>query len=95
MNETPNAMGNISLRWMVRQVLGANCGIKFDIPALMKARLDLSPEPSQTEIELDLVDSLQPLHDPLHRSPLWWPLEVIPLTWSWQDPEGEWHRELG
>jgi len=88
-------MGNISLRWMVRQVLGASCGIKFDIPALMKARLDLSPEPSQTEIELDLVDALQPLHDPLRRSPIWWPLELIPLTWSWQDPEGEWHREFG
>ena len=39
---------------------------------------------------LDAVDALQPLHDQLKAQPMWWILEVIPLTFTWQNAKGVW-----
>jgi len=36
------SLGNVSLRWMVKQVILAKCGIKFDAAALRKAGIDIS-----------------------------------------------------
>ncbi|EKM49551.1 uncharacterized protein PHACADRAFT_265089 [Phanerochaete carnosa HHB-10118-sp] len=36
-NDTPHALSDISLRWMVRQVVQAQCGIAFDSDALRRA----------------------------------------------------------
>ena len=35
------------------------------------------------------LDATQPIHDELKLQPLWWLLEIIPLTYSWQDEEGK------
>jgi len=38
--------------------------------------------------------SLQPTHD-LLKNPMWWILEMFPMQYSWQGPDGAWHRKLG
>ena len=43
--------------------------------------------------ELDAEDAiLGDIHDQLHRQPLWWILEVLPVRRSWQQPQGVWHH---
>ena len=43
--------------------------------------------------ELDAEDALLgQIHDELHRQPLWWILEFLPVRRSWQQPPGEWHH---
>jgi len=39
-DNVPHSLGNISLRWMVKQVILSRCGIKFDAKALEKAHID-------------------------------------------------------
>ena len=50
-----------------------------------------TPESSQDKAE-DTEDATKPLYDGLRKQPLWWILEVIPLPFSWQDAEGQWHK---
>lgn len=96
-----NELGNISLRWMVKEVMKTQCGILFDEAALKRSRIprhvfpagviDL-PSSNNLDGVHDNEDALEPLHDELKASPLWWLLELLPLSYSWQDPEGVWHR---
>ena len=44
---------------------------------------------------LDAVDVAQPIQDELKRMPLWWILEIMPMTYVWQDKDGAWHRTFG
>ena len=37
------------------------------------------------------MDALEPMHDQLKANVLWWLLEIIPLSYEWQDKDGEWH----
>ncbi|PPQ80444.1 hypothetical protein CVT25_001771 [Psilocybe cyanescens] len=92
-NDTINSLANISLRWMVREAMTSSCNIKFDAGALKRANIELDLEPSVPELEMDAVDALEPIHDSLKLSPLWWLLEIIPLQYSWQDAKGVWHRK--
>jgi len=49
------SLGNISLRWMVKQVTLSRCGIKFDAAALKRADIDVSTttpaDPTQQTME--------------------------------------------
>ncbi|KAG6816825.1 hypothetical protein H0H87_002668 [Tephrocybe sp. NHM501043] len=110
----PHSLANISLRWMVRQVQKAHCGIMFDAQAMERAGIPLmvfadidtlvvkSPDVelpptspiNEIEEEEDAQDALEPINDQLKANPMWWVLENIPLTYSWQDPECVWHRKL-
>jgi len=49
------SLGNVSLRWMVKQVVLSECGIKFDAEALREADIDVSTivpaGPSQQTME--------------------------------------------
>ena len=49
------SLGNISLRWMVKQVVLSKCGIKFDATALREADIDASSiglaSPTQQTVE--------------------------------------------
>lgn len=38
-NDTPHALADISLRWLVREVAAAQCGIQFDSDALARASI--------------------------------------------------------
>ncbi|KAF6754906.1 hypothetical protein DFP72DRAFT_897990 [Ephemerocybe angulata] len=92
-NDAKNCLSNIPLRWMVRQAIASGSGIKFDPEALEKASIDLQATGSKGELdELDKVDALQPLHDSLKATPIWWILEIMPMTYVWQDREGVWHK---
>lgn len=96
LNSVPHSLANITLSWMVRQVIDSQCGILFDEAAL--ARLSLpSPYPSQPNSSepLDTIDALQPLHDELVLTKIWWLLEIIPWRYSWQDADGTWHHSSG
>jgi len=49
------SLGDISLRWMVKQVILSQCGIRFDAGALRRADIDVSnivfPDPTQPTVE--------------------------------------------
>ncbi|KAF8885707.1 hypothetical protein CPB84DRAFT_1850310 [Gymnopilus junonius] len=92
-NTTTDSLADIPLRWMVREALNSSCGLQFDPDALTRANINLDLEPSTAELELDLADAVEPLHDELKLDPLWWLLEIVPLSYSWQDAQGVWHRE--
>ncbi|KAJ3806444.1 hypothetical protein F5876DRAFT_50024 [Lentinula aff. lateritia] len=89
-NSTKQCLSNISLRWMVRQVMESQCGIKFNENASMQ--LEIHFEPIQVSWKsLDTLDSLQPLHDALVQNPAWWLLEILPMKTRYQDADCRWH----
>ncbi|CAL1713203.1 unnamed protein product [Somion occarium] len=187
---TKYSLANITLRWMVRQVVLSQCGINFDNEALNRARIpnsvftgvgfpvtpplsnsnstanpamrqtQLHPEdptrlviktgssssnqsepnddpalpsssssdganpfssPKMKEKDLpsappalaveavesfgtdvnissivnDPEDAISPEHDQLKQNPFWWLLEIIPLSSSYQDGKGKWHKKFG
>ena len=92
--ETRN-LANISLRWMVREIVASGCGIKFDPAALERAKIELVVEPNINQILMNDTDALTPIHDELKRRKLWWLLEILPLHFSWQDSEGAWRKTHG
>ncbi|KAJ7364923.1 hypothetical protein DFH08DRAFT_279685 [Mycena albidolilacea] len=96
------SLSDITLRWMVRQIMASTCGIQFDKAALERAAISpiLSPEASSVaaspeEQGVDDADSSEPLHDDLTGFSLWRLLEILPLTWSVQDVKGAWHTKFG
>lgn len=79
---------------MVREVIACGCGAIFDASALSHAKLNLGPEPTTSDIEMDSIDdddALKPLHDELQINVLWWSLEIFPFPYSWQDINNVWH----
>ncbi|KAL4250658.1 hypothetical protein ABKN59_005360 [Abortiporus biennis] len=54
---------------------------------------DKSSDNDSTTTQPD-IDALQPIYDQLKIDPLWWLLEIIPLTYSYQDGKGVWHKKL-
>jgi hypothetical protein len=91
MNKDRNSLSHISLRWMVREILRSTCGIRFSPEALVLLALD-------SMAQLDTIDALEPIHDDLigsFRERLWWILEIIPMTHTWQDSQGVWHKKFG
>jgi hypothetical protein len=100
-NQTQHSLANITLQWMVREVIASECGILFDNAALARYHIPPNVGPLLQEIqntpaepEFDPVDAVQPLDDELVRNPLWWILEIIPMMFSWQDGDGAWHKKI-
>ncbi|KAG6830582.1 hypothetical protein H0H92_016033 [Tricholoma furcatifolium] len=103
----PRSLANISLRWMVRQVQQSNCGIQFDDKALERAGIspfeftdeemkdpdfNVADATREAEADNDVDDAVDSLHDQLIAQPLWWILELLPTSFTWQDDAGYWHR---
>lgn len=93
-----NSLGNISLRWMVHEVMKSQCGILFDELALKRASIPgvfpgIPAEENPVLQALEERDALQPTHDELKRNALWWLLEITPLPYFWQDADGVWLKE--
>lgn len=42
---------------------------------------------------LDQADCVDPIHDELKLSPMWWLLEMLPMPYSWQDADGVWQKK--
>lgn len=81
-DDVEQSLSNISLRWMVREVVRCGFGIIFDASALSRAKINVEPA---AEREMDFIDALEPLHDVLRTNVLWWLLEIFPFSYSWQD----------
>ncbi|EAU86154.2 hypothetical protein CC1G_03365 [Coprinopsis cinerea okayama7 len=94
-NSQTQNLGNISLRWMVREILASGCGILFDLDAMARANIRVRLEPSASELILDDADALQDIHDELKRRKAWWLLEILPLHHTWQDAKGVWRKNYG
>ena len=67
------SLGDISLRWMVKQVILSQCGIRFDDDALRRADIDISTigldAPTQLDVKVELeVESGPALPTPLASS---------------------------
>ena len=94
---TIHCLAHIPLRWMVQEVIKSQCGILFNELALERAVIHIPPvgEPSENgpaPVDCDSVDALQPLDDELKKQPLWWILELLPLSYVYQDEKCVWHR---
>lgn len=90
-NDVEQSLSNISLRWMVREIVAAGLGDVFDASALARAKINLEPEPTISEIEMDSTDALEALHDALWSNILWWLIEPLPFPYSLQDRNNVWH----
>jgi len=131
-----HSLADISLRWMVKQVILSQCGIRFDAAALRKSDIDVStiilagatqsiakqffgreteagsssPGSSGEEgsgehmirkKDADIQtwprdqDALADMHDQLKSQPMWWPLELMPMKFTWQEADGTWKSEWG
>lgn len=124
-NDTKLSLSDVTLRWMVREVVLAQCAVEFDKAALVRANIpesifkppmtvpaepdakgnpdsDLPPgsNPGSSSGSgsgsdpLDVEqDALQPIHDALTETPLWWLLEIIPASCTFQDASGNWVKK--
>ncbi|EMD39907.1 hypothetical protein CERSUDRAFT_81231 [Gelatoporia subvermispora B] len=123
-NTTKKCLSNITLYWMMREVVEAQCGISFDSAALLRENIPDSILAGSTQDPTDGttitspplptssglgdsasgdttksgvqtpqsgIDALQPIHDELKEDILWWLLEIIPTSYTWQDASGKWH----
>lgn len=92
-NEDPHSLGDIPLRWMIRQVLESKCGILFQDHALdaLQLNIDAPANPEPVLSNIDAADALEPLHDELVLRKSWWLLEILPMKYSWQDTDCNWH----
>jgi hypothetical protein len=113
-NSSPNSLSNISLRWMVQEIVRANCGILFDYDAFEQCGIpitigkDIYPPTSLaadresrsgndidnggvvTEYQADAVDVAQPMHDQLKKNLLWWILEIMFTSYTYQNEQNKW-----
>ncbi|KAH8993945.1 hypothetical protein EDB92DRAFT_1795941 [Lactarius akahatsu] len=88
---TPDSVGhslaNIPLRWMIREVMRAECGIQFDLNAF--ARWNIPND------RADALDIVQPIHDDLGAAPVWWLLEIVPTQFTYQNAQDRWISSWG
>jgi hypothetical protein len=100
-----HSLSNISLRWMIQELMRSDCGVLFDFAAfdrwdIPQAIVQQDKCPSGTTSDngpgaggnaVDAPDAVEKIHDQLKRQPLWWILEILPLKYVYQDDDGKWH----
>jgi hypothetical protein len=80
---------------MVREIVKSQCGILFEDDALERASIELEIDEDAATKTLDNIDALEPIYDQLKLNPLWWILEILPMTFTWQDASGKWQSTFG
>jgi hypothetical protein len=89
---------------MVEQIVRSEVPIHFDyagfarwhIPTSIGLDKPLSPPQggaASTDEEAssqDAKDAVQPITDELFKNPLWWIVEILPLSYTYQNPRGDW-----
>ena len=90
-NDVEQSLSDITLRWMVHEVIASGLGYIFEASALARAEINLESEPTIPEKDMDMTDALEPTHDNLRSLILWWLLEILPLPYSSQDANNVWH----
>lgn len=66
----------------------------ISLPRNDRGRSRSSERRVETEEERMSKDALAPMHDQLKERMLWWMLEGVPFSCSWQDTEGNWHKKF-
>ncbi|KAH8992428.1 hypothetical protein EDB92DRAFT_1797303 [Lactarius akahatsu] len=91
-NSVAHSLANIPLRWMMQEIIRADCGILFDFDAFARWDIpitigrDLYPHVS-SQAGGNIV---QPTHDQLKAVPAWWLLEIIPTSYTYQNMKDKW-----
>jgi hypothetical protein len=91
-DSTPAMLGNVPLRWMVRQFRASGLPISWRADALKDLGVD---DPVECR-RRDDIDCKAPVNDSLGLKGnwSWWILECFPLTYAYQDNNGRWKRGL-
>jgi hypothetical protein len=90
---------------MIEQIVGAECPIMFDqdafarwnIPVAIAQQGYSSPSNGQggdgdgaDGDQQDAQDVVQPIDDELKRNPMWWLLEIMPMSYTFQNAQDKW-----
>jgi hypothetical protein len=104
LNAAPYILANIPLRWMIEQIVRSGVPIRFDdsafarwnIPTSIVHDKPLSPPQggaASTDEEAspqEAQDAVQRITDELFKNPLWWIVEILPLSYTYQNPQNQW-----
>lgn len=100
-DEEKHALANIPLRWMIEEVVRAQCQISFDHGALERLGVPptVKPEYPAAPVNQDgtgghsderhAQDAVQRMSDELKKAPLWWILEILPTSYTRRNKNGE------
>jgi len=96
-DNVPRSLGDITLRWMVKELIQSGLPVEWNKGALEELYGDeldeaLGKIPPTATSKLDAYDAKAPIHDDL-KYPVWWTFELPPLSWTWQDIKGNWYRQ--
>ncbi|KAI0248361.1 hypothetical protein BJV78DRAFT_1131702 [Lactifluus subvellereus] len=100
-DDSEHALSNISLRWMIRELVDAGYKDLFSSEVLAEKNLLQPPAPlsqlmpQNSGRNNDIIDSqdsddLKKIRDPLRRCPVWWTIEVFPTRFSFIDSNNRW-----
>lgn len=107
LNTAPHSLANISLCWMIEQIVQSNTHILFNYDAFPRWNIPTSigyhpPEGKgdSTSNNGDVAalyaeDATQPLTDELLKKPLWWILEILPMLYTYQNAQTKWVSTFG
>ncbi|KAI9444533.1 hypothetical protein H4582DRAFT_1806636 [Lactarius indigo] len=87
-----HSLANIPLRWMIQEVMRAECSIQFDLQAFARWNIPVTIGPDPRADALDIV---QTIHDDLKDVPVWWLLEIIPTPLTYQNAQDKWVTSWG
>ena len=92
---------------MIEQLVCSRCQILFryenfasrEVSTIIGQDRRFTPLPGVLSAEdanaLDAQDALQPITYELSKKPLWWILELLPTTYTFQDMQGKWVTTFG
>lgn len=92
-DDTKYSLGDVSLAWMLREIMMSQCGILFNQERLMEQGFRISAFADQSNSTGD-SNAVQPIYDTLHTPGVrifWWILELLPTKYNYQDSDGVWH----
>jgi hypothetical protein len=88
---------------MIKQIVQSDTQILFDFDAFSRWNIPTSigqdPPPqgggNSTGNDVDVAsqdaqDAVQPITDQLWKMPLWWILEIIPMSYTYQNAQDKW-----
>lgn len=91
-DDTVHSLGDVSLAWMIKEIMLSQCGILFNQGKLVRQGFRISAfreDPCVTSNQ----NALQPIYDMLYTpgpQVFWWILEILPTKYSYQDSVGRW-----
>lgn len=90
---------------MLQEIVRADCGILFDYDAFSRWSIPVTigrqasgnsngaGGPGTVNHEADSLDVVQPTHDQLKAVPVWWILEIVPTSYTYQNLQDKWVKK--